>query len=79
MTYMGIYCVLVLYMNYVINYSCVPYVIPISEAEIEAPRGEVTCPRQQLVSVREGIRTQSGALPTVSCCHPGTRHPVIKP
>lgn len=57
---MGTYCVLVLYMNDVINYSCIPYVIPISETETEAQSGEVIYSRQQLVSVKEGIRTPFG-------------------
>ena len=55
---MGIYCMLVLYMKCVINYSCTPYIIPTSEAETEAQRGEETCPKSQLVHVREGLESR---------------------
>lgn len=35
---MGVYCTPVLYMNYVIDYSCISYVIRISEAETGSER-----------------------------------------
>lgn len=66
---------LLLYTNYVMNSSCIPYVIPIPEAENEAQRGEVICTGSQLVSVREGIRIQTvSCLNHSACYHPGSGH-----